>query len=99
MTHYIKEAPSATGLIKEVCFSADGRIISSPDKNGVRLLAFNDNCHELSDCVPSKPTELSVVNSIYTHKRSVLATKFSPILPLLVTGCKAGDVCFHMPKF
>ena len=100
MTHHIKESKSAKGYIKEVCFSSDGRLICSPFKNGVRLLSFDPNCNELCYCAPEmSAVPLSVVNTIISHKRSVLTSAFSPILPLLVTGCRGGDVHFHFPRF
>lgn len=99
MTHYIDESSFASGFIKEISFSSDGRVISSPFKKGVRLLAFDPNCHELCDCVPKSLNQLSVVNTFFSHKRNVLTSAFSPLMPLLATGCRAGDVHFHLPRF
>ena len=98
ITHYIQESKFADGFIKEISFSPDGRILSSPFRKGVRLLAFNQSCDELCDCVPKSCTQLSVVNTISSHKRSVLTSAFSPITQLLVTGCRGGEVHFHSPK-
>ena len=99
LMHNIRESKFADGFIKEVSFSSDGRVISSPYKKGVRLLAFNQSCDELCDCIPNSTTTLSIVSTIISHKRSVLTSTFSPILPLLVTGCRGGEVLFHFPRF
>ena len=97
MTHFIPEANVGRGFIKEVSFSNDGRIISSPFGFGVRLLAFDQYCNELSDCVPAKPLRLYEVTSNMSHRVEVVTTKFSPTHNLLVSGCLDGKIDFHQP--
>ncbi|XP_064200313.1 DDB1- and CUL4-associated factor 10-like [Anguilla rostrata] len=101
LTHYIEEANVGRGYIKELCFSPDGRLICSPYGYGVRLLAFDGSCGELTDCLPSDslPTSLREVRSIYSHSDVVLTTKFSPTHCQLASGCLSGRVSLYQPKF
>ncbi|KAJ8398925.1 hypothetical protein AAFF_G00418330 [Aldrovandia affinis] len=101
LTHYIEEANVGRGYIKELCFSPDGRLICSPYGYGVRLLAFDGNCGELSDCLPagSPPAPLREVRSIYSHSDVVLTTKFSPTHCQLASGCLSGRISLYQPKF
>lgn len=104
LLYYTKESNAGKGFIKEICFSSDGRVMASPYGNGVRILSFDDKCHELSDCVeswsaPQKPKELSqVVVDKNSHSNLVVCTKFSPNYPLLVSGCLKGSIVWHYPK-
>ena len=99
LTHFIEEPNVGSGYIKELCFSADGRMICSPFGKGLRLLAFSNNCQELSDCVPSsnESMELVEVASIYKHGDIVASTKFSPRHCLLVSGCLGGRIVWYQP--
>uniref|UniRef100_G3NN58 DDB1- and CUL4-associated factor 10 n=1 Tax=Gasterosteus aculeatus aculeatus TaxID=481459 RepID=G3NN58_GASAC len=99
LTHYIEEANVGRGYIKELCFSPDGRLICSPYGYGVRLLAFDQNCGELVDCVPVQTSCLREVRSIYSHSDVVLTTKFSPTHCQLASGCLSGRVALYQPKF
>nr|XP_020459806.1 DDB1- and CUL4-associated factor 10 [Monopterus albus] len=99
LTHYIEEANVGRGYIKELCFSPDGRLICSPYGYGVRLLAFNEHCGELADCLPVQTSSLREIRSIYSHSDVVLTTKFSPTHCQLASGCLSGRVALYQPKF
>lgn len=99
LTHYIEEANVGRGYIKELCFSPDGRLICSPYGYGVRLLAFDENCGELADCLPVQTSCLREIRSIYSHSDVVLTTKFSPTHCQLASGCLSGRVALYQPKF
>lgn len=99
LTHYIEEPNVGSGYIKELCFSADGRLICSPFGYGVRLLAFSNNCAELSNCVPpaSESVQLHELATHIGHSDIVVSTKFSPKHYLLVSGCLSGKIVWHQP--
>lgn len=98
LTHYIEETNVGKGFIKELCFSADGRLICSPYGYGVRLLAFSPDCSELSSCVPkSPPVKLCEIGTNVCHSDIVVSTKFSPRHCLLVSGCLTGRIVWHQP--
>ena len=99
LTHYIEECNKGKGFIKEICFSPCGRFIASPFSYGVRLLAFNSQCQDLSDCNPAQGStvQLHEVGSRFTHNEVVLSTAFSPNHWLLATGCLSGRVSWHQP--
>ncbi|XP_015181790.1 PREDICTED: DDB1- and CUL4-associated factor 10 isoform X1 [Polistes dominula] len=99
LTHYIQEPNVGSGYIKELCFSADGRLICSPFGYGVRFLAFSNDCAELSNCVPpaQEPVQLSEVTTSFSHTDIVVSTKFSPKHCLVVSGCLSGKIVWHQP--
>jgi len=99
LTHYIEEPNVGSGYIKELCFSADGRLICSPFGYGVRLLAFSSNCSELSNCVPpaNESVQLHELATHIGHSDIVVSTKFSPKHYLLVSGCLSGKIVWHQP--
>ncbi|CAH1404234.1 unnamed protein product [Nezara viridula] len=98
LTHYIEETNVGKGFIKELCFSADGRLICSPYGYGVRLLAFSPECSELSSCVPKNgPVKLFELGTNVCHTDIVVSTKFSPRHCLLVSGCLTGRIVWHQP--
>lgn len=99
LTHYIEEPNVGSGYIKELCFSADGRVICSPFGYGVRLLAFSKECQELSDCVPAfnESVQLHELATNVSHSDIVVSTKFSPRHCLLVSGCLSGKIVWHQP--
>ncbi|XP_015594921.1 DDB1- and CUL4-associated factor 10 [Cephus cinctus] len=99
LTHYIDEPNLGSGYIKELCFSADGRLICSPFGYGVRLLAFSSECEELSTCVPSmnESVRLYELATNVSHSDIVVSTKFSPRHCLLVSGCLSGKIVWHQP--
>ncbi|XP_066535431.1 DDB1- and CUL4-associated factor 10 isoform X2 [Hoplias malabaricus] len=99
LTHYIEEANVGRGYIKELCFSPDGRLICSPYGYGVRLLAFDERCAELVDCMPVRTALLHEVRSIYSHSDVVLTSKFSPTHCQLASGCLSGRVALYQPHF
>lgn len=99
LTHYIEEPNVGSGYIKELCFSADGRLICSPFGYGVRLLAFSNDCAELSNCVPpaNESVQLHELATHIGHSDIVVSTKFSPKHYLLVSGCLSGKIVWHQP--
>ncbi|CAH1170514.1 unnamed protein product [Phaedon cochleariae] len=98
LTHFIKEKNVAKGFIKELCFSSDGRVICSPYDMGVRLLAFNEKCQELSMCVPDNPQQLKTVVEMNNYHRDVVVScKFSPVHYQLVTGCLGSEIKWYQP--
>lgn len=99
LTHYIEEPNVGSGYIKELCFSADGRLICSPFGYGVRLLAFSNDCSELSNCVPpyNESVRLHELAINTSHSGIVVSTKFSPRHCLLVSGCLSGKIVWHQP--
>lgn len=99
LTHYIEEPNVGSGYIKELCFSADGRLICSPFGYGVRLLAFSSDCTELSNCVPpaNESVQLHELATHIGHSDIVVSTKFSPKHYLLVSGCLSGKIVWHQP--
>jgi len=99
LTHYIEEPNVGSGYIKELCFSADGRLICSPFGYGIRLLAFSNDCAELSNCVPfaNESAQLHELATHIGHSDIVVSTKFSPKHYLLVSGCLSGKIVWHQP--
>ncbi|KAJ7424194.1 DDB1- and CUL4-associated factor 10 [Willisornis vidua] len=99
LTHCIEEANVGRGYIKELCFSPDGRMISSPHGFGIRLLGFDAQCRELVDCLPCEASPLREIRSLYSHSDVVLTTKFSPTHCQIASGCLSGRVSLYQPKF
>ncbi|XP_074994299.1 DDB1- and CUL4-associated factor 10 isoform X3 [Calonectris borealis] len=99
LTHCIEEANVGRGYIKELCFSPDGRMISSPHAFGIRLLGFDAHCSELVDCLPKEASPLKEIRSLYSHNDVVLTTKFSPTHCQIASGCLSGRVSLYQPKF
>lgn len=97
LTNFIEEPNKGKGFIKELCFSADGRLICSPFDCGVRLMMFDENCSELSHCVQKTPQPLWAISSNICHNNCVVSTKFSPVDCLLVSGCLNGKIVWHQP--
>ncbi|XP_034937257.1 DDB1- and CUL4-associated factor 10 [Chelonus insularis] len=99
LTHYIEEPNVGLGYIKELCFSADGRLICSPFGYGIRLLSFSNECQDLSHCVPAQneSVQLHELATNISHSDIVLSTKFSPKHCLLVSGCLSGKIVWHQP--
>lgn len=101
MLYSIEQPNKGKGLIKEECFSSDGRLICSPYDKGFRLLAFSQDCLEL----PKALTYQVESNKLYElkyfkcHSEIVVSTRFSPIQPLLASGCLQGRVVWHQPRF
>lgn len=100
LLYYIEETNEGKGFIKELCYSADGRIVCSPFGRGMRLLALNYECGELSSCVQelSGPRPMvEVGQSLGIHQDLVVSSKFSPRYHMLVTGCLEGKIVWHQP--
>lgn len=99
LTHFIEEANVGRGFIKELCYSNDGRIICSPFSHGVRMLSFSPKCDELSTLQPKLPgVKLHEIGTNVSHSNIVLCTKFSPVHPLLVSGCLSGRIVWYQPR-
>lgn len=99
MLHYIEENNQGKGFIKELCFSADGRLICSPYGCGIRLLAFSKDCQELPDVLAPdhQPQKLVELLCSEKHKDIVVSTKFSPRAPIVVSGCLHGGIIWNQP--
>lgn len=103
LQYYIEEPNKGKGFIKEPSFSADGRVICSPYKFGVRLLSFTDDCSDVPDNFYSSKKKSELLKEVKRkkncHSDVVVSTKFSPRCPLLVTGCLKGEIVWHHPVF
>jgi hypothetical protein len=97
LTHYTQEPNMGKGFIKEICFSADGRVICSPYGYGVRLLSFNSDCSELPNCMPTELTQLNVLLTKSCHRDFVVSSKFSPTHYTVITGCLSGKIIWYQP--
>lgn len=98
LTHFIQEKNVGKGYIKELCFSADGRLICSPYDRGVRLLAFNEHIQELCYCVPDRPRTLFTVAEMNNYHRDVVVCcKFSSRHYQMVSGCLGGEIVWYRP--
>lgn len=100
LLYYTEETNEGKGFIKELCYSADGRIVCSPFGRGMRLLALNHDCGELCNCVqdftgPRPMVEIG--QSLGIHQDLVVSSKFSPRYHMLVTGCLEGKIVWHQP--
>ena len=96
----------AIDYMKEISFSKDGRVLASPFKTGVRLLAVDSDCtpmdvyfdgryhsQDKSLCSP----DLEVVSTSLGHQSAVLSCCFANHDMILGTGCLQGQVVFHKP--
>lgn len=102
LLYFVEEPSKGKGFIKELCFSADGRIICSPHDQGIRLLSFSPDCSELSSVVDAsvpRPKALHQIKILNSHPDIVVSTKFSPRFPLVVSGCLSGEIVWHQPRF
>ncbi|XP_031640601.1 DDB1- and CUL4-associated factor 10 homolog isoform X2 [Contarinia nasturtii] len=101
MLYSIEQPNKGQGLIKEECFSSCGRLICSPYGLGFRLLAFSPNCQELPQALTQQngSNKLYELKNVDCHQDIVVSTRFSPIHPLLATGCLQGKIMWHQPRF
>lgn len=101
MLYSIEQPNKGKGLIKEECFSSDGRLICSPYGLGLRLLSFSEDCLELPKALAyhNDTHHLTELKYFKCHSDIVVSTRFSPIQPLLASGCLQGRVVWHQPKF
>ncbi|KAK2709253.1 DDB1- and CUL4-associated factor 10-like [Artemia franciscana] len=100
LTHYLEEPNVGRGFIKELCFSNDGRVVASPFGYGVRLLAFDKDCSEMSHSLEGwnqLPVKLREISGSVCHTNVVVSTQFSPIHCMLVSGCLNGKIVWHQP--
>ncbi|XP_013171034.1 PREDICTED: DDB1- and CUL4-associated factor 10 isoform X2 [Papilio xuthus] len=100
LLYYVEETNEGRGFIKELCFSADGRLVCSPFGRGMHLLALNKDCSELCHCVQDfhGPAPLvEVGQSLGIHQDLVVSSKFSPRHHVLVTGCLEGKIVWYEP--
>ncbi|XP_037303013.1 DDB1- and CUL4-associated factor 10 homolog isoform X1 [Manduca sexta] len=100
LLYYIEETNEGKGFIKELCYSADGRLVCSPFGRGMRLLALNEDCSELPHCVQdlNRPRLMvDVGQSLGIHQDLVVSSRFSPRYHMLVTGCLEGKILWYQP--
>lgn len=100
LLYFVDEPNVGRGFIKELCFSSDGRLVCSPFKYGVRLLAFDPECSELCDLIspgPVTPMKMYEVQTCISHTSNVVTCKFSPQHCIFVSGCLSGKIAFHQP--
>ncbi len=106
LTHYLEEANTGRGYIKEQCFSPCGRVICSPFGFGLRLLAFSPECSDLSEIYDrsgcGEPRRLVEIGAVAGGQRGghpdvVLSSCFEPRGYGLVTGCLGGKIVWHQP--
>ena len=95
---------------KKPSLSAYGRVVASPDKNGVNLLSFSHKLDmplhtesaniflEGSSFLTNEPNNMVTVATIARETDAVMCTKFSEIGLLLAVGETEGKVSFHQPK-
>ncbi|XP_063831649.1 DDB1- and CUL4-associated factor 10 homolog [Ostrinia nubilalis] len=102
LLYYIEETNEGKGFIKELCYSKDGRIVCSPFGRGMRLLALDDSCSELSALAWSEGRggarpmrEAGQVLGL--HQDLVVSSKFNPRHHMLVTGCLEGRIVWYEP--
>ncbi|KAL4703648.1 hypothetical protein ACJJTC_001215 [Scirpophaga incertulas] len=100
LLYYIEETNEGKGFIKELCYSADGRLVCSPFGRGMRLLAINQECSELSQCARelrgARPM-VDVGQCLGIHQDLVVCSKFNPRYHMLVTGCLEGKIVWYEP--
>lgn len=106
---YIDEVSLDESLdfIKEFSFSPDGRVLASPYKDGVRLLAVDTECTPMNmyfdprfhnSSKDASFPDFEVVGTLAGHRSSsVLACSFAHHDLILGTGCMRGKVLFHKP--
>lgn len=101
MLYSIEQPNKGQGLIKEECFSSCGRLICSPYGFGFRLLSFSPDCLELPNALVYQKDahKLTELKYFKCHQDIVVSTRFSPIQPLLASGCLQGRIIWHQPKF
>ncbi len=104
LTHYLEEANTGKGYIKEQCFSPCGRVLCSPFGFGLRLLAFTPDCADLAQAPPvsdgapaRKLHEVGAVSAHCGHRDVVLSSSFEPGGYSIVTGCLGGRIVWHKP--
>lgn len=99
--------PESYDYIKEICFSPDGRILASPYKDGVRLLAVDSWCTPMDLYFDPRfhSSEKSLCNPDFEevaickgHSSNVLTCKFAHHDLIVGTGCMQGKVLFHKPQ-
>lgn len=97
---------------KKSCFSKCGRVVASPDKNGIRLLAFSEkldtpmsarkmllanfDVHSKSSLWSYKPNSMYTIATIARDTDSVMCTQFSEAAGLLLAVGEAEG--FHQPQ-
>ncbi|XP_065351637.1 DDB1- and CUL4-associated factor 10 homolog isoform X1 [Cloeon dipterum] len=103
LLYFSEESNVGQGFIKEQAFSPDGRLVSSPFGFGVRLLAFSPDCEDpwTKQGSPLAPTGSKCLYEVRTnicHGNVVACTKFSPVEPVLVSGCIQGKIAWHQMR-
>lgn len=108
-----EETRYCTMFEKKPSFSKCGRVLASPDKNGVRLLGFSENLDmplaEDADVPPPplasearawghEPSKLHTITTIPRETDTVMCTKFSEVGLQLAVGETRGRISFHQPR-
>lgn len=98
-----KEHTFGRRYFKESGFSNDGRLICSPHRNGLRLLAFDQEVNEIhlpstSQVKSNESRKLVELTHLKAHQDSVLVSKFSPTHHLITSACQSGRVVFSHPS-
>ena len=99
---------NALDYIKECSFSPDGRVLASPYKDGVRLLAADLECTPLEVYYDDRSPhfkehrthcgDYEVLREVTGQDSAVLSCKFAHHDLLLGTGNLKGEVIFHKPR-
>ena len=102
-----KSPDSVIDFIKEISFSQDGRILVSPYRNKVRLLAVDYNCTPMDAFYDSR--YYSIEKSLCccdfeevvvcgSHADGVLTCRLNSNDMCLASGCIDGEVMFNWPR-
>ena len=94
------EDNNLNGYIKEASFSFDGRVVCSPWRKGIHLLALNEELNEMSGQIRGDyPSEFTAIPLGNPHSEEVLCARFCHTKHVLASGCFNGDIYFYQPKF
>ena len=112
LLYTIQEPRFASLKEKKLGVSKCGKVIASPNKQGVRLLSFNPLFHTVEDSLsikhklmlsqemgifwPTGPDDLNTIK-LMQMENFTLCCQFSPVDILLAVGDGQGNVYFHQP--
>ena len=105
--HDQNSSSSVLDYIKEISFSSDGRILATPQLNGVQLLAVDSHCTPIdlfyddrysSDEKLCKSLDFNEVGFCTGHEDGVLTCKLNSTTMTLASGCVGGRVIFNTPR-
>ena len=108
LLYIIEESRYNTSIEKKASFSECGRVIASPDEDGIRLLSFSEkldmplSTREKRDVFEQQWStvhySLNTIATIPRKSNSVVCTKFSEKGILLASGEHDLKISFHQPK-